>query len=63
MHETRTIDVICLLQGSAKLVLEDTETVLSPGQVVIQRGTNHAWEAIGGPALLLGVLIDRPSAV
>jgi len=26
---------------------------------VIQRGTNHAWAAHGGPALLLAVLIDR----
>ena len=60
MHETHTIDVVCLLQGSVKLVLEGAEVVLSPGQVVIQRGTNHAWEAIGGPALLLAVLIDRP---
>ena len=60
MHETETIDVICLLQGRVKLLLEDDETELTPGQVVIQRGTNHAWEAIGGPALLLAVLIDRP---
>jgi hypothetical protein len=30
--------------------------------VVIQRATNHAWEAHGGPALLLAVLIDRPIA-
>lgn len=60
MHETHTIDVICLLQGRVKLVLEGAETELTPGQVVIQRGTNHAWEAIGGPAMLLAVLIDRP---
>src|SRR5262245_8752561 len=63
MHETHTIDVICLLQGRVKLVLEGAETELAPGQVVIQRGTNHAWEAIGGPALLLAVLIDRPLAL
>jgi quercetin dioxygenase-like cupin family protein len=60
MHETRTIDVICLLRGKAKLILEDAETLLTPGQVVIQRGTNHAWEAIDGPALFLAVLVDRP---
>ncbi|WP_416909173.1 MAG: hypothetical protein ACMVO5_06150 [Polymorphobacter sp.] len=60
MHETHSLDVICLLQGEVKLILEGAETVLTPGQVVIQRGTNHAWEAIGGPALLLAVLIDRP---
>lgn len=62
MHETHSIDVICLLQGDASLILEGAETRIKPGQVVIQRGTNHAWLAHGGPALLLAVLIDRPQA-
>ena len=60
MHETHSIDIICLLQGDASLILEAGETRIKPGQVVIQRGTNHAWVAHGGPALLLAVLIDRP---
>ena len=60
MHETHSIDVICLLQGEVSLILENGETRIRPGQVVIQRGTNHAWTAHGGPALLLAVLIDRP---
>ncbi len=60
MHETETLDVICLLQGDVTLILDEGETRLKPGQVVIQRGTNHAWQAHGGPALLLAVLIDRP---
>jgi hypothetical protein len=60
MHTTETIDVICLLQGDVTLILDEGETRLKPGQVVIQRGTNHAWQAHGGPALLLAVLIDRP---
>lgn len=59
MHTTHSIDVICLLQGEVTLILDGTETRITPGQVVIQRGTNHAWEAHGGPALLLAVLIDR----
>ncbi|WOE75790.1 hypothetical protein [Alterisphingorhabdus coralli] len=60
MHETHSIDVICLLKGEVSLILESGEpTRLKPGNVVIQRGTNHAWEAHGGPALLLAVLIDR----
>ncbi len=62
MHETHSIDVICLLQGEVSLILEGGETRIKPGQVVIQRGTNHAWVAHGGPALLLAVLIDRPIA-
>ncbi len=59
MHLTHTLDVICLLQGDVSLVLDTSETRLKPGQVVIQRGTSHAWRAHGGPALLLAVLIDR----
>ena len=62
MHETHSIDIICLLQGDVSLILEGQRTRVKPGQVVIQRGTNHAWEAHGGPALLLAVLIDRPLA-
>ena len=62
MHETHSLDVICLLQGDVTLILEGGETRIKPGQIVIQRGTNHAWVAHGGPALLLAVLIDRPMA-
>jgi hypothetical protein len=59
MHETHSIDIICLLQGEASLILESGETRLRPGNVVIQRGTNHAWRAHDVPALFLAVLIDR----
>lgn len=62
MHKTHSIDVICLLQGEASLILDTEERRIKPGQVVIQRGTAHAWEAHGGPALFLAVLIDRPLA-
>lgn len=62
MHQTETMDVICLLQGDVSLVLDTGETRIKPGQVVIQRGTSHAWRAHDGPALLLAVLIDRPLA-
>jgi hypothetical protein len=60
MHRTSSIDVICLLQGEVDLILDNSRTRVKPGQIVIQRGTSHGWEAIGGPALLLAVLIDRP---
>jgi hypothetical protein len=60
MHKTSSIDVICLLQGEVDLILDTGRTRIKPGQIVIQRGTSHGWEAHGGPALLLAVLIDRP---
>lgn len=59
MHQTDTLDIICLISGDVSLILDDSETRLKPGQIVIQRGTSHAWTAHGGPALLLAVLIDR----
>ncbi len=62
MHETESLDVICVLKGDVSLILEDGETRLKPGQVVIQRATNHAWVAHDGPALMLAVLIDRTVA-
>jgi len=60
MHKTESVDVICLLQGEVSLILDKSVTRIKPGQIVIQRGTSHGWEAHGGPALLLAVLIDRP---
>ncbi|MGD9814150.1 MAG: cupin domain-containing protein [Hyphomonadaceae bacterium] len=62
MHQTDSLDIICLISGDASLVLDDGEARLKPGQVVIQRGVSHAWTAHGGPALFLAVLIDRAMA-
>jgi hypothetical protein len=62
MHQTQTLDIICLISGDASLIMDDAETRLKPGQIVIQRGTSHAWTAHGGPALFLAVLIDRTTA-
>jgi hypothetical protein len=39
--------------------LDDDEIDLKPFDVVVQRGTNHAWVNRGNiPALLMAVLID-----
>ena len=63
MHLTSTIDVIVLIKGSVRLVLDEEETVLQAGDVVIQRGTNHAWICEGPEAaLLVAVLIDKEFA-
>jgi hypothetical protein len=59
MHQTQTLDIVCLMAGEASLVLDNVETRIKPGQIVIQRGTSHGWTAHGGPAFFLAVLIDR----
>ncbi len=59
MHKTKTIDYIILLKGDVTLLLDDDEVQLKPFDVVVQRGTNHAWVNNGKePALFLAVLID-----
>lgn len=43
MHRTESIDYGIVLEGQIVLLLDDEEVVLEAGDVVIQRGTIHAW--------------------
>jgi hypothetical protein len=59
MHKTKTVDYIILLSGEVTLLLDEDERDLKPFDVVVQRGTNHAWINKGKEsALLVAVLID-----
>ena len=59
MHKTDTIDYIILLKGDVTLILDQEEVDIKPHDVVVQRGTNHAWVNNGNePALLIAILID-----
>lgn len=59
MHQTQTLDYIIILSGELHLIMEDGETLLQPGDIVIQRGTNHAWSNRSHePCIQLAVLID-----
>lgn len=42
-HMTDTIDYAICLEGEVWAVLDETETLMKPGDVLIQRGTYHAW--------------------
>lgn len=43
MHVTDTIDYAILLQGELVAIMDEGETTMRAGDVLIQRGTNHAW--------------------
>lgn len=43
MQKTRTLDFCLVLDGEITLVLDTQEVPLKTGDVVVQRGTNHAW--------------------
>ena len=59
MHKTRTVDYVILLDGDVTLILEKEEVRLKPFDVVVQRGTNHAWRNNRDTrAILAAVLID-----
>jgi hypothetical protein len=44
MHRTRTLDYAVVIEGEVVLILDDSEMVLKKSDVVVQRGTDHAWE-------------------
>jgi quercetin dioxygenase-like cupin family protein len=43
MHRTESIDYGIVLSGEIVLLLDDTAVHLKTGDVVVQRGTVHAW--------------------
>ena len=43
-HMTDTIDYALVLEGEVYAVLDEAETLLRAGDVLIQRGTFHAWD-------------------
>ena len=60
LHRTRSLDYGIVLAGSVTLVLDDgSETPLGVGDVVVQRGTDHAWvNDADEPARMVFVLVD-----
>jgi hypothetical protein len=59
MHVTASVDYAVILEGELTAILDKDETVMRVGDVLIQRGTNHAWANRSGKmARVLFVLID-----
>jgi hypothetical protein len=42
-HKTDTVDYVVCLDGEILMLLDEDEVLLRPGDVLIQRGTQHAW--------------------
>ena len=43
MHRTRSIDYAIVLSGEIDMLLDVGEVHVKAGDILIQRGTNHAW--------------------
>ena len=59
MHRTETIDYGIVLEGELVLIVDRGETTVRAGDIVIQRGTNHAWANRSGKSCRIAfILID-----
>ncbi len=59
MHRTRSIDYAIVLSGEIWAILDEGETKLVAGDMLVQRGTNHAWaNRSSAPCIVAFVLID-----
>src|SRR5579883_1966626 len=59
MHRTESIDYGVVIAGEITLILDKGEASLRAGDVVIQRGTNHAWANRSGKTCrMLFILVD-----
>lgn len=43
VHRTETIDYAVMIEGELVAIVDDTEVVVRAGDVLVQRGTDHAW--------------------
>lgn len=58
-HRTETVDFGIVLCGEIVLLMDEGETTVRQGDIVIQRGTNHGWaNRSGEPCRIAFVLID-----
>jgi quercetin dioxygenase-like cupin family protein len=59
MHRTETVDYVVVIAGEIDMDMDDSTVHLRAGDVMVQRGTNHAWVNRGtAPARVAFVLID-----
>lgn len=59
MHRTNTVDYLIVLQGEIHAIMETGETLLRPGDVLVQRGTVHSWSVRGEePCIVAAILVS-----
>ena len=59
MHKTASVDYIIVLKGEIYAIMDKGETLLKPGDILVQRGTNHSWSVRGNePCIIAAVLVS-----
>ena len=62
MHRTETIDYVIVIEGEIDMDMDDSTVKLKAGDVMVQRGTNHAWANRGSKRGARRVRADRRRA-
>ncbi len=66
MHRTNSVDYAVIVSGRIKMLMDEEadDVELSAGDVVIQRGTNHAWSnCYDEPCTIAFVLVDGTGTI
>ena len=63
MHRTNTVDYIIVLSGEMYAVMEKGETLLRAGDVLIQRGTNHAWSNRSNAPCIIAAILNAAQPI
>ncbi len=59
MHRTATLDYAIVMDGEIDMLLDEGEVHLKAGDIMVQRGTNHAWVNRGDrPCRIAFVMVD-----
>jgi len=59
MHRSESVDYTVIMSDEVTMLLDDTELQLKAGDVVVPRGTNHAWSNRGTETCLIAfILVD-----
>lgn len=59
MHRTDSVDYAVIMQGEIHMLPDDSEVHLKAGDMVVQRGTNHAWSNRGAESCFIAfILVD-----
>lgn len=59
MHRTRSLDFAIVLSGEIFAVMDVGETKMTAGDMLVQRGTNHAWaNRSDKPCNVVFILVD-----
>jgi quercetin dioxygenase-like cupin family protein len=59
MHRTSSMDYVVVISGELDMDMDDSTVKLKAGDVIVQRGTNHAWaNRSNAPARLAVVMVE-----